>query len=196
MSDLEAWSEGFDSTGEISRDQTWWITNELNQYLASLSLSDSQYLEQLGQVQNSYLDQFVDPVDGGIWLRIDGDTAAPRTDLKKQWEWKSGFHEFEHALVSYVAAAGRETGEVPLYFSFADTVELGHLDEAYTFQATARGIENLSHAGTAFQRVTFQGLTLGPAVTPVPVPPSVGLFLSAMGAMVIVRRRARRRDLS
>jgi mannose/cellobiose epimerase-like protein (N-acyl-D-glucosamine 2-epimerase family) len=189
LTDLEAWSEGFDGEGAISRDQTWWITNELNQYLASLSVEDSAFLMQLEQVQTSYLDQFVDTENGGIWLRIDGETGTPRTDLKKQWEWKSGFHEFEHALVSYLAAAGREGGDIPMYFAFAQPVGLGHLDELYTFQATANGIESLTDGETDYQRVLFDGLSFGAAVLPVPLPPSLIIFLSGLGAMVLVRRK-------
>ena len=37
----------------------------------------------------------------------------------KHWAWKSGFHEFEHALVAYITASQFEGKPLKLHYAFS-----------------------------------------------------------------------------
>jgi hypothetical protein len=115
---------------------------EMDQYASSLAIEEPLYRAYLLRTYDFWLSRFVDRRDKGIWHSVNQDTRQPPTGQRKHWEWRSGFHEMEHALVSYLAAGAIHDESVALYFA-VDTdntngpIQTGvvRFDRAYTFYA-------------------------------------------------------------
>ena len=187
--DQGAWSTGLDAEGAPDDRAVWWSFAELDQFAAALAIADPDLRDAVAAAQDYWLTRFVDADHGGIWGGVDLATGAPDTGYPKHWEWKAGFHGFEHALISYLAASATEDGVAELFFARADdlpeTLAYGFLfDDAETAPASTLV------AGDEVRRVTYSGLTYAAAPLPaVPVPPGMALILLAFGLVWLLRRR-------
>lgn len=153
-----AWSYGYDQSGEIKQTVNWWIYSELDQFAAHLSLSDTQYVDYSAKTNAFWLTKFVDNEFKGVWSTVDLVTGRPSGNQKKQWEWKSGFHALEHALVGLISSAAVRDEPVVLYFAINDENVIH--DRAYTFGAASYKTDQMSPAfGQSIQRVTFSEIS-------------------------------------
>lgn len=175
------------NTDGVVRDDTavYWISAELDQLMAALALTDVGLRDRLARTQQFWLQNFVDETYGGIWPMVDPLTGEPILDRPKHWEWKAGFHAFEHALMSYLTAAEIKDGESVLYFAQAEEFSF---DITYLFDVESAAAEVLAGG---IQKVTFSGLSFAGIAAPVPVPAAAGLMLLGIGALAgVARRRA------
>jgi mannose/cellobiose epimerase-like protein (N-acyl-D-glucosamine 2-epimerase family) len=163
---------------------TCWISAELDQLMAALSLTDAGLRDRLAQTQAFWLQNFVDETYGGIWPMADPVTRLPIAGLAKHQEWKAGFHAFEHALISSLTAGEIADGESVLFFAQAE--EFG-FDIAYLFDAETADIEVLT-AATDVHKVTFAALSFA-RFAAVPLPAAGALLLLAQDALLPVAPR-------
>jgi hypothetical protein len=109
-----------DSQEQIVRDENknWWIYSELDQMSGTLCLKDGFYCDNyLESTVNWWLDNMVDKTYGEVWEEVKSDGSKIG---RKQWEWKNGFHSYEHALVGYVTSELARGNEIQLYFANTD----------------------------------------------------------------------------
>ncbi len=172
--DLKAWATNHDASGDLSTRTHWWGFAELNQYAASLAISDPELRDMLTSTQSYWLDMFVDPDNAGIWGYVDIATGTPETEYRKHWEWKAGFHSYEHALINYLADAGIAGEEVTLYFAREDLTDL---PLAYGFDADLMA-DAADEDGIT--RARLSGVNFAAAIAPVPLPASFALLLCAV----------------
>ncbi|MFT4784327.1 MAG: mannose/cellobiose epimerase-like protein (N-acyl-D-glucosamine 2-epimerase family) [Paracoccaceae bacterium] len=188
LADTGSWAAGYDANGALIKDANWWMFAEMDQYIASLAIDSPEYRAYLDKTQSYYLTHFVDREYGGIWAGIDYETGEPFSDQAKHQKWKAGFHSFEHALVSYIAAAARDGEMIPLYFETgADPYGFG---SAYTFFANVFSVEDIDTADGSVQRVMFEQATLG--ATTVPLPAGFVLLIAALGGLGLTGERINR----
>lgn len=181
-----SWARNTDGT---VRDETatYWISAELDQLMAALSLTDAGLRDRLARTQAFWLQNFVDEAYGGIWPMVDPVTGLPLAGLAKHYEWKAGFHAFEHALISYLTAGEIADGASVLFFAQAEAFDF---DIAYLFDAETAEVEVLTGAPDV-QQVTFAGLSFAGFAVPVPAPAAALLLIGALGALgACARRRA------
>jgi hypothetical protein len=126
-----SWAQEVLKGGAINPDKSWWIYCELDQFAGTLALSDPSYARYLPQTQDYWLTYFVDKKYGGVWNGVDGKTNQPQTSLPKQWQWKSGYHEFEHALVAYITNQQLKGEPVTLYYAFSSLPDAAQLRPYY-----------------------------------------------------------------
>lgn len=189
------WHAGTDGTGALSPEGVWWDHAELSQYTAALAISRPDLREMLGQAQRFWLDHYVDGVDGGIWQRVTLADGAPNTQTSKHWEWKAGFHSYEHALMSYLTASAMEGAAAEVFFARADGTLPDRLAYGFTGDVSlVPGVPALFGAsapatGPEVQRVRITALGYpDAALTPVPLPPGALLLGAALVGLSLRRR--------
>ncbi|WP_159458489.1 AGE family epimerase/isomerase [Roseisalinus antarcticus] len=186
-----AWTTGYDAEGNPDDAAVWWSWAELDQYAASLAIERPQMRDRLMETQAYWLEHFVDDADGGIWGIVDLASNTPDTGYSKHWEWKAGFHSFEHALISYLSSSARQDGTAELFFARPGGVLPETL--AYGFTAdpfTVPPVSLFAAAESPVQRVELTGLTYGTAaLSAVPVPAGAVLLLSALALLRLGGRR-------
>lgn len=184
--DAGAWITNITEDGTRNPRAHWWGFAELNQYAASLAIEDPELRDMLAQTQAYWLETFVDPTDKGIWSFVDIATDTPETLAKKHWEWKAGFHSYEHALINYLAASGISGETIDLYFERADA---GTLDLAYGFSGDVNLLTSILNEGdtAGIQRLELSNLTYA-AAAPVPLPAGALLLFSGL---LLLRRATR-----
>ncbi|MFT6228672.1 MAG: hypothetical protein ACJARE_003090, partial [Paracoccaceae bacterium] len=168
VEDLGSWATSATATTR-NDDANWWISAELGQLAASLAMTDPALLDMLSQTQDFWLTYFVDQENKGIWSAVDSLTGDPLAVQRKQWEWKSGFHELEHALVSYITAAEMSETDPVLWFARATDFSF---ETAYLFDADPIAVESVAlDGGGVIQGVTFSGITFA-TIAAVPLGPT------------------------
>lgn len=184
---LGTWRTTLDANGAEMDTGSWWIHAELDQYAAVLARTDPEIARRLALARSYWLTVYVDGQDHGIWATVDLPGAAPVTTASKHWEWKAGFHSFEHALVSYLADSAAASGEVTLYFARRPDSP----DDALPYGYTATGMTLGDPLGTTDQiwPVTLSGLSYAD-IPAVPLPGS-GLLTLGGGAMLVAAGRSR-----
>jgi hypothetical protein len=150
LAESGSWASGVKAGGALDIDKSWWIYAELDQFAASLAMTDPAMERYLGATYAYWLDRFVDKRFGEVWTTVDGVTHLPKAgELPKAWPWKNGYHSTEHALVAYLQAMQREGRAVELYFAFQGTPSGLR---PYLFEGDYAGWEDF---GDGRHRVTF-----------------------------------------
>ncbi len=184
--DPGAWITSIGADGARNPDAHWWGFAELNQCAVSLAIEDPALRDMVARTQAYWLESFVDRDHKGIWGFVNIETEDPDEPYPKHWEWKAGFHSYEHALINYLAAGAISDTPVALYFARADATQL---DLAYGFEGEinlpSRFAETL--VSGIFQ-IEVSNLTYS-AVAAVPLPAAAMLLLSALAALSLQTRR-------
>ena len=187
--DIGAWATEQDASGTQSNTADWWSFAELDQFAALQAISDESLRAQLEATQSYWFTHFVDDTYGGIFPYVDLETGAADPTASKHYEWMAGFHAFEHALISYLAAAAIGDGDAVLYFA--------RQDDGFDFGRLAYGLSSDGYllneraddaTGLRYQSVSYTDLSYGspPAV---PLPATGGLLFCACVLLYGARRR-------
>lgn len=88
----------------------WWIYAECDQITATLNIRTGKYTDILDKTSKNWRKYFIDKKNGGVYSDI--------YKGSKQNEWKSSYHEIEHALIMYIHGKVLEGDKTPLYFAF------------------------------------------------------------------------------
>jgi len=156
LDDCGCWADGIKKDGSLDLDKSWWIYAELDQLAGTLALRDPTFAQNLPRTYNYWFTHFVDPVYGEVWNGVNGETNAPDRELPKQWQWKSAYHSFEHALVGYIVAQQLRGDLVTLYYAFRSPADLDSV-QPYYFSGTVQGIEVVKDdQGQQAQKITFK----------------------------------------
>lgn len=150
-----AWSNGFGKNGKPANHRDAWVFAEQNQLLASLALSEPRLTGVLAETYGFWLDRFVDRQEGGVFDALDARGKPLRRGRPKHWAWKSGFHEFEHALVAYIATSEFEGKPLTLHYAFVERPAEGDL-RPYLFNAR---LTSLQESGRGLQAANFDRVT-------------------------------------
>jgi len=110
-----AWGSAWTATG-IDPNKSWWIYAELDQVASTLALEDRSQARYLKTSWPFWLKYLTDHHDGEIFGGVSRSGASWPNQLKIH-QWKSGFHSFEHALVSYLTAQALAGKPATLYFA-------------------------------------------------------------------------------
>ncbi len=110
---------------EIYPNSQWWIDAELNQHAATLALNEPRWLRYLATTYPKWFELRVDQQNKGVYHSSErckpnqGGCAADGRQI--QWGkgnlWKGGFHESEHALVSYLTSQSLRSEPATLFFA-------------------------------------------------------------------------------
>jgi len=119
---------------------SWWEFAELSQATATLALEDKNYVRFLPDVYDTWLNNYVDQIHGGVFMSTGG---SPKQHL-----WKNGYHEAEMALIAFIASQFVNDQTVDLYF----TRNKGHL-QPYLFE---REVTSIQETTDHVFKVTFQ----------------------------------------
>lgn len=149
-----SWASRVLRDGRLDTKKEWWIFAELDQFAASVAMSEPAAGPFLPATQTYWLRYFVDPEHGDVWTALDGSTHKPLSELPKQWPWKNTFHTFEHALVSYIAARQLRGEPVVLHYAF-DPREPGRSARPYFYTGELQRVEVM---GPSLYRATFRGV--------------------------------------
>lgn len=160
------WASGLKPDGTLDAGQQWWIFAELDQAAATLALrapDGDRYARFLPPSHACWLERFVDPVHGGIWPWVPADwTAETYAEWQplKQFHWKNGYHELEHALVAVITAAGLAERPLALFYAFATRPPAAKI-RPYLFDGTIAAERPLplpGHPDLEGVRVTFRAI--------------------------------------
>ena len=111
----QSWGSSWTRSG-IDANKSWWIFAELDQMATTLALADRSQARYLPTAWAFWLDRMVDHRDGEVWGWVSADGWVPPDSLKIH-HWKSGYHSFEHALVSYLGAQALNQQTATLHFA-------------------------------------------------------------------------------
>ncbi len=103
--------------------KSWWIFAELDQMAATLALDGGDEAKYLGSSWPFWLKFLVDRRNGEVWDGVSQEGRA-NANSPKIHHWKNGFHSWEHALVSYLAAQGLAGQPATLYFATGNSKSL------------------------------------------------------------------------
>lgn len=110
-----SWASEWRTEG-VNPHKTWWIYAELDQMAVTLAQEDRAQARYLETSWPFWLEKFVDRKGGEVWGWVRADGWVPPEGLKIH-HWKSGFHSFEHALVSYLGAQALAGQPATLHFA-------------------------------------------------------------------------------
>ena len=110
-----SWASEWKAEG-VNAGKAWWIFAELDQVAATLAQKDPAQARYLEGSWPFWLDKLTDHAHGEVWGWVSADGWVPPDSLKIH-HWKSGFHSFEHALVSYLGARALEGRPAILHFA-------------------------------------------------------------------------------
>jgi uncharacterized protein (TIGR03437 family) len=180
-----SWAQGVLPGGTLDKNKNWWIYCELDQLSGSLALADVAAGQYLPQTNNYWFTYFVDPQYGEVWNGVNYGTNTPQRDMPKSWQWKSAYHDFEHALVGYITSQWLHGQPATLHYAFSGSVDQSTI-HPYFFSGT---IDSLATTQDGYQTVTFHPAELraAPAVTVtsgasfLPGPLAAGAIATAWG---------------
>jgi mannose/cellobiose epimerase-like protein (N-acyl-D-glucosamine 2-epimerase family) len=124
LRDSGSWAEGVLAGAVMDPNKSWWIYAELDQYTASLAMSQPELAAYLPDTYRYWLSTFVDKQYGEVWNGIDAATNLPQKNEPKAWPWKSAYHTFEHSLVAYISTAQLKGKPVLLFYAFPTLPEV------------------------------------------------------------------------
>lgn len=110
-----SWASEWKADG-VNAGKAWWIFAELDQMASTLAQRDPAQARYLEGSWPFWLDKLTDHAHGEVWGWVSADGWVPPDSLKIH-HWKSGFHSFEHALVSYLSAQALEGKPATLHFA-------------------------------------------------------------------------------
>ena len=181
-----SWAQGVLQGGDLDKNKNWWIYCELDQLSGTLALSDVAAGQDLPQTNDYWFRHFVDPQYGEVWNGVNYDKNTPQRDMPKSWQWKSAYHDFEHALVGYITSQWLHSQPVTLHYAFGGDVDQNTI-HPYFFSGT---VDSLVTTQDGYQTVTFHPAQLraAPAVTMtsaasfLPGPLAAGAIVTAWGS--------------
>ncbi len=165
-----SWAEGVLAGGAVDKNKNWWVYCELDQLSGSLALMDASAGQHLPQTNQYWFQYFVDHQHGEVWNGVDFGTNAPQRNFPKTWQWKSAYHDFEHALVGYITSQQLLGKPFTLHYAFADGVDPA-TTHPYYFSAPIRSVTETFDLSGIYQAVMFQGVP--------PAAPAAALTVSA-----------------
>lgn len=157
LADRGTWAGGLRQGGDLNYDIDWWVYAELDQFTATLALSDPSLEAYLPQTYDYYFKYFVDPQNGEVWTTVNAITHKPVGGMPKAWPWKSAYHSFEHALVGYITTQQIESQPVTLYYAFVAPPTSADI-HPYFFSAAQQSSETTNEQGIKVYKVTFMGI--------------------------------------
>jgi mannose/cellobiose epimerase-like protein (N-acyl-D-glucosamine 2-epimerase family) len=111
----EAWASGWRADG-IDRSKSWWIFAELDQMASFMALERPAMARRLASSWDFWLKKQTAANGGEVHAWVDPNGVALPGSLRIH-HWKSGYHSFEHALVSYLTAQALAGKPGRLYFA-------------------------------------------------------------------------------
>jgi len=152
-----SWAGGVLAGGQTDKNKNWWVFAELDQFSGTLALGDPRAGRYLPQTAAYWLQYFVDPQYGEVWNGVNVGSNTPQRDYPKAWQWKSAYHSFEHALVSYLTAQYLHGQPARLHYAFQKAVDQGSI-HPYYFPGAIQSVDvTTDSAGNQYQTVTFTG---------------------------------------
>ena len=168
-----SWAEGVLAGGAVDKNKNWWVYCELDQLSGTLALADASAGRYLPQTNQYWFRYFVDRQYGEVWNGVNFGTNTPQRDFPKSWEWKSAYHDFEHALVGYITSQQMLGEPFTLHYAVPSGVDRATI-QPYFFTATIDSVTETLDGGNRYQAVTFRGNQPTPATT---TPVSAASFL-------------------
>ncbi|GAA5181570.1 hypothetical protein GCM10025771_28800 [Niveibacterium umoris] len=110
-----AWASGWRESG-LDLSKSWWIFAELDQMNSFLAMEQPQRAERLKSSWRFWLEKMTAPGGGEIYGWVDAEGNPPPNSLRIH-QWKSGYHSFEHALISYLTAQSLAGKRAVLHFA-------------------------------------------------------------------------------
>ena len=157
LKDDGSWARGVKAGGAIDKSKEWWIYNELDQFAATMGMTNETARSYLPKTTAYYFDKFVDPKHGEVWTALNEDGTA-KTDMPKAWHWKAAYHTFEHALVGYITANGTRKAPATLYYAFKAEPDKATV-QPYFYKATLDALEKVSDQdGFTIEKATFSNI--------------------------------------
>jgi mannose/cellobiose epimerase-like protein (N-acyl-D-glucosamine 2-epimerase family) len=101
--------------GSVDAGKEWWIYAELDQLSATLALADPGQARHLPRTYDFWLRRFVDHQRGEVWGWVSPEGEPGRG--AKIFQWKSGYHSAEHALVAYLTTQALRGEPATLHFA-------------------------------------------------------------------------------
>ena len=154
------WAGNIGPTG-IDPTTDWWMHAELDQLSGTLALHDSSYAARLASSYTYWFNNWVDHTYAEVWNTVDTTTNLPTNSNPKQWQWKNGYHSFEHTLVGYITTAALKDNSVPLYFAFENRPDEAMI-QPYFFNGTVQSYVEQQSGTETIQRVTFSDVNVNP----------------------------------
>jgi hypothetical protein len=136
---------------------SWWGYTGLDQYAATMALTDPSFIKYLPPTYDFYFRYFVDPQYGEVWNTVNAKTHQSVGGMPKAWPWKSAYHSFQHALIGYITAQQIASQPVTLYYAFVAPPAPATI-HPYFFYAAQETSETLNNQGTKVYKVTFTGV--------------------------------------
>jgi uncharacterized protein (TIGR03437 family) len=172
-----SWAGGVLAGGTVDKNKNWWVYCELDQLSGTLALGDAGAGVHLPQTNQYWFRYFVDHQFGEVWNGVNFGTNTPQRDFPKAWQWKSAYHDFEHALVGYITSQQLLGQPFTLHYAFAGGVDRATTHPYYFSAAIDTVTETVDSAGNRYQAVTFRPAQ--PASLDVAAPVSAASFLSS-----------------
>ncbi len=118
-----SWASKPNADGSVNAIKEWWIYAELDQAAEMMALHDVSYYKYLNETQRYWLETMVDHEYGEMWHMVDAN-GEPVIHYPKTHNWKTSFHSFEHALLSYMSASYLKGMDFELYYVFPADAEI------------------------------------------------------------------------
>ncbi len=185
--------------GQVDKNKNWWVYAELDQFSGTLALADPSAGRYLSTTADYWFKYFVDPQHGEVWNGVNYPSNTPQRNFPKQWQWKSAYHSFEHALVGYIAGQFLHGQSVTLHYAFQKPVEDALIHPYYLPGTLQRLVETVVETvdktedagGSRFQTATFTrvpgataptALRIVNAASSLATPVAAGAMASAFGS--------------
>ena len=110
-----SWGSRPHADGTVEDGKEWWIYAELDQLTATLALADPRRARDLPRTYDFWLRHFVDQQHGEVWGWLGPQGEGGRG--LKIFQWKSGYHSAEHALVGYLTTQSLKGEAATLHFA-------------------------------------------------------------------------------
>jgi mannose/cellobiose epimerase-like protein (N-acyl-D-glucosamine 2-epimerase family) len=150
------WAGGVKAGGALDLDKSWWVYAELDQFAASVAMSDRSFAERLPQTYSYWLERFVDKTHGEVWATLDGVTHQPKGGTPKQYTWKNGYHSLEHALVAYITSQQLNGEPVTLFYNLSKDAAMEGVRPYYFSGRADEVVRSTDWRDGEIQKVVFR----------------------------------------
>jgi uncharacterized protein (TIGR03437 family) len=141
----------------VDKNKNWWVYCELDQLAGTLALADVNAGQHLPSTNRYWFQYFIDQQYGEVWNGVNYGTNTPQRDWPKVWEWKSAYHDFEHALVGYITAQQLAGQPFTLNYAFTAPVDQSTIHPYYLDSPILTYAETTDPQNVRHQAVTFRG---------------------------------------
>jgi uncharacterized protein (TIGR03437 family) len=169
LPDDGSWAEGVLAGGAVDKNKNWWVYCELDQLAGTLALADVDAGQHLPSTNRYWFQYFVDHQYGEVWNGVNYGTNTPQRDWPKAWEWKSAYHDFEHALVGYITAQQLRGQPFTLHYAVNTPVDESTIHPYYFDSPIISYTETIDGEGVRHQAVIFHGTQPPPVTWATPV---------------------------